>query len=153
MKTAGEIVHYLNDTGANIYRLSESFGFADNTLRNRLLKLGYEENDEGQWQYSGSPDTEPSDEDVTTKRRVKSKKRIDEGCLDETGSSSQKPSVHQALMELDLNAENVRTTISVQSDSLEGLKEFAKKTRLRISDLHTLAIHELLMKYDSDDCR
>ena len=53
-------------------------------------------------------------------------------------------------MQLNLTNKGVRTTITIQSEYIEEMKALAAKTRLRLSDLYTLAIHELLEKYRSN---
>ncbi|WP_084786809.1 ribbon-helix-helix domain-containing protein [Bacillus tuaregi] len=54
-------------------------------------------------------------------------------------------------MKLDLSSKAERTTITIQPAYLNQLKELSIKTRLRMSDLYTLALHELLDKYDVND--
>ena len=149
MKTAGEIIHHLNETGANVYDVSKQFGLADTTLRARLIKLGYEVNQEGKWKYVGDSGVEPADEDVVSKKRLPTTKRSNPSPQVEAISS--KSTIHQALMGLDLTKEGVRTTITTQSECLEEMKALATKTRLRISDLYTLAIQEFLDKYRSGE--
>lgn len=144
MKTAGEIVQYLNETGANIYEVSKQFGLADTTLRARLIKLGYELNQEGKWEYTGDPDKEPVDEDVVTKKRM-AKSKVSPSIS--RININHNPTIHQALMQLDLTNKGIRTTVTIQPEYIEKMKELAEKTRLRLSDLYTLAIYELLEKY------
>lgn len=148
MKTAGEIINHLNESGANIYEVSKQFGLADTTLRARLIKLGYSLNQEGEWEYTGDSDKEPVDEDVVSKKRMTTPKNppVTSQVLN-TGDNN---TIHQALMELDLTNKGVRTTIKIQPEYIEEMKGLAAKTRLRLSDLYTLAVHELLSKYGSN---
>jgi Ribbon-helix-helix domain len=148
MKTAGEIVRYLNETGANVYELSKELGLAETTLRSRLLKLGYRMNQEGQWYFPGDPDKEPKDADIVSKKRMIIPKDLHSRPR-EIVKVSAEANIHQALMRLDLTGKGVRTTITIQPEYLEGMKELAAKTRLRISDLYSLAIREFLDKYHS----
>ena len=149
VKTAGEIIHYLNEKGANVYEVSKQFGLADTTLRARLIKLGYEVNQEGKWKYAGDSGVEPADEDVVSKKRMATslEPRNNAGNV----NVSPQPSIHQVLMQLDLSGKGVRTTITIQPEYLEEMKELSAKTRLRLSDLYTLAICELLEKYLSKE--
>lgn len=148
MKTAGEIINHLNESGANIYEVSKQFGLADTTLRARLINLGYSLNQEGEWEYTGDSDKEPVDEDVVSKKRMTTPKNppVTSQVLN-TGDNN---TIHQALMELDLTNKGVRTTIKIQPEYIEEMKGLAAKTRLRLSDLYTLAVHELLSKYGSN---
>jgi hypothetical protein len=147
MKKAGEIINHLNETRANIYELSKQFGLGDTTLRRRLIKLGYALNQRGEWEYTGDPDKEPVDEDVVTKKRMATPKNPLVTHQVNTGGNI---TIHQALMELDLTNKGVRTTIKIQPEYIEEMKELAAKTRLRLSDLYTLAVYELLEKYRSN---
>jgi hypothetical protein len=152
MKTAGEIIQYLNETHTNVYELSKTLGLAETTIRQRLLKLGYTIGNDGIWSFSGDPDMEPIKEDVVSgKRRQGRKKGFEIEDFNRGNHLVDKPNVHQALMELDLDVEDVRTTISIHPESLENLKKFAKKTRLKLSDLYSLALFEFLNKYDIQD--
>lgn len=145
MKTAGEIIHYLNESGANIYEVSKQYGLGDTTLRARLINLGYEMNQEGKWEYMGNPDKEPVDEDVVSKKRMTTLKKTNKPSQDVDNVS--KINIHQALMQLNLSTKSVRTTIALQPEYIDEMKELANKTRLRLSDLYTLAVYELLEKY------
>lgn len=137
MKTAEEFIHYLNETGANIYEVSKSVGLGDTTLRSRLLKLGYVLDEDGKWRFSGDPEKEPKNEDVVSKKRMTIAKDIKLPHIKNNGNIST-PNVHQALMDLDLTGKVVRTTITIQPENLERLREFSHKSRLRISDLYSL---------------
>lgn len=149
MKTAGEIIQYLNETHTNIYELSKQLGLGETTLRQRLLRLGYTIGNDGVWSFSADPDLEPIKEDVVSgKRRQNLRKDFESKEFTQRDYIVVKPNVHQALMELDLDVEGVRTTLSIHPDSLEQLKKFAKKTRLKLSDLYSLALFEFLDKYD-----
>lgn len=151
MKTAGEIVQYLNETGANVYELSESLGLARTTLRARLKNLGYKINEEGLWTYEGSVDDEPFNVDIVTKKRLTNTRlNSSTASIALKEEAYAKPNIHDALMQLDLTEKGIRTTISIQPDYLKGIKELATKSRLRLSDLYTLAIYELLEKYRSN---
>ena len=149
MKTAGEIIQYINETSANVYELSKDFGLAETTLRSRLIKLGFEVSKEGVWQYAGDPDKEPVDEDVVSKMRMTASKESRRKSKDVIDFS--KPTIHQTLMQLDLTKKSVRTTITIQPEYMEEMKKLATNTRLRLSDLYTLAIYEFLDKYYSDE--
>ncbi|MFS0687812.1 ribbon-helix-helix domain-containing protein [Sporosarcina sp. 179-K 8C2 HS] len=145
MKTAGEVINYLNETGANVYEVSEQLGLGTSTLRTRLIRLGFKEQ-EGKWGYTGDSDKEPKDIDVVSKKRMTTAKKI--STVTRESNISKDHSIHEALMQLNLtNKAAVRTTVTLQSDYIEEMKVLATKTRLRLSDLYTLAIHELLNKY------
>ncbi|WP_172713578.1 ribbon-helix-helix domain-containing protein [Geobacillus sp. E263] len=146
MKTAGEIVCYLNETGANIYELSEELGLGRTTLRSRLLKLGYQVNQDGKWYYAGDPDKETKDVDIMSKKRMTIPKKAYTSPQVAVNVSTES-NIHQALMQLDLTQKGVRTTITIQPEYLEGMKELSVRTRLRLSDLYALAIYEFLNKY------
>jgi len=148
MKTAGEIINYLNESGANIYEVSKQFGLADTTLSARLIKLGYELNQEGEWEYTGDSENEPLDEDVVSKKRMTTQKSPP--TMSEEVNIVSKITIHQALMQLNLTNKGIRTTITIQPEYIEEMKELAIKTRLRLSDLYTLAVYELLEKYRSN---
>lgn len=151
MRIAGEIVQHLNETGANIYELSERLGLSRTTLRARLIKLGYKVNEEGLWSYVGNPNDEPYDVDIVSKKRLtNTKQSSNTATMTVKGDLYARPNIHDALMQLDLNTKGIRTTISIQPAYLEEIKDLAAKTRLRLSDLYTLAIYELLEKYDLD---
>ncbi|WP_404996433.1 ribbon-helix-helix domain-containing protein [Caldifermentibacillus hisashii] len=152
MKFAGEIVQHLNETGANVYELSERLGLSRTTLRARLIKLGYEVNGEGLWNYKGNPEDEPYNVDIVSINRLISKKQSSNAvATTRKDALNTRPNIHDALMQLDLQEKGIRTTISIQPAYLEGIKELAAKTRLRLSDLYTLAIYELLEKYQTND--
>ncbi|MDH2882513.1 ribbon-helix-helix domain-containing protein [Bacillus cytotoxicus] len=152
MKTAGEIIQYLNETHTSIYELSKTLGLGDTTLRQRLIRLGYQLGNDGMWSFSGDQDKEPIKEDVVSgKRRQSMRKDFESKDFTQVDRIVVKPNVHQALMELNLDVEGVRTTISIHPDSLEQLKKFARKTRLKLSDLYSLALFEFLEKYDIQD--
>ncbi|MDS9470896.1 ribbon-helix-helix domain-containing protein [Sporosarcina pasteurii] len=148
MKTAEEIINHLNATGANVYDLSEQLGFGRSTLQGRLKRLMYKVNQEGRWVYTGDPDEEPKDVDVVSKKRMTTAKTTQtvSGVL----NVSRDLSIHEALMQLKLVDKGVRTTITIQPEYMEEMKMLATKTRLRLSDLYTLAIYELLEKYHSN---
>lgn len=145
MKTAGEIINYLNESGANIYEVSNQFGLADTTLRARLIKLGYKMNQEGNWEYTGDSDKDPMGEDVVSKKRMTTPKRP--LTMSQEVDSADNTTIHQALMQLNLTNNGVRTTITIQPEYIEEMKQLSTKTRLRLSDLYTLAVYELLEKY------
>lgn len=147
MKTASEVVHHLNETGKCIYDLSKKFGIARSTLYQRLKRLGYILNQENKWVYDGNPEIDPGDVDVISKGRMK----IPEGLSKNPSRVEIKDdlNIHQALMRININNENVRTTISFQSEYRDKMKKLSEQTRLRLTDLYTLAIHELLEKYGS----
>lgn len=147
MKTAGEIVIYLNESSANVYELSESLGLARTTLRARLIQLGYEKNIEGIWEYTGDSDKEPIEVDIVTRNRIIKTKQPNNALIEFKRNPHAQLNIHEALMQLDLAASSERTTISLQPEYLHAMKELAAKTRLRLSDLYTLAIYELLEKY------
>lgn len=148
MKKAGEIINHLNETGANIYEVSKQFGLGDTTLRGRLIKLGYALNPEGEWEYTGDSDKEPVDEDVVSKKRMTAPKNLP--VTSQVPNIGGNITIHQALMQLNLSNEGVRTTIKIQPEYIDEMKELAAKTRLRLSDLYTLAVYELLEKYRSN---
>lgn len=149
MKTAGEVIQYLNETGANVYELSKSFEFAETTLRSRLFKLGYRVNQEGKWYFNGDPDMEPKDVDIVSKKRMTIPKKPYTSPRVAVNVSAES-NIHQALMQLDLTQKGVRTTITIQPEYLEEMKELSVRTRLRLSDLYALAIYEFLNKYHPD---
>lgn len=151
MKTAGEIIRHLNETGENVYDLSESLGLYRTTLRGRLIKLGYKMDEEGCWSYEGDSDDGSFNVDIVTKKRLTNMKQANNTAAMTFKSSYTKPNIHEALMQLDLDPKRIRTTISIQHEYLEGIKGLAARTRLRLSDLYTLAIFELLEKYHSED--
>ena len=145
MQTAGEIVQHLNETRCNIYELSEQLGLGKTTLRARLKKLGHLENHVGVWMYGGDALTEPGDADVVTGKRMVVAK---DASVQETQVVVQTQlTIHQSLMQLDLNEKPVRTTISLRSNQIESMKQLANATRLRLNDVYSLAIAEFLERY------
>ena len=142
MRTAGEIVKHLNETRCNIYVLSEQLGLGRTTLRARLLKLGYEEAQDGVWQYQGDDLLESADVDVVTSKRVVVAKEVSN--LDLIAPNL---SIHDALMHLDLTEKATRTTISLRSHQIELMKTLADTTRLRLNDVYSLAISQFLERY------
>lgn len=145
MRTASEVVQYLNETRCNIYELSEQLGFGKSTLRARLKKLGYSENQTGVWVYTGDALMEPVDEDVVTGKRMVVAKNASAHDFDDMIQPP--PNIHQSLMQLDLNEKIKRTTVSIPENLLSAMKVLAKKTRLQPSDVYTLAIAEFLERY------
>src|SRR5699024_4289350 len=148
MKNAGEVINHLNETVANIYELSKQCGLGDTTLRARLKKLGYALNHEGKWEYTGDLDKEPVDEDVVSKKRMTTPKNLP--VTSQVPNIGGNITIHQALMQLNLSNEGVRTTIKIHPEYIDEMKDLAAKTRLRLSDLYTLAVYELLEKYRSN---
>lgn len=145
MRTASEVVQHLNETRCNIYVLSEKLGLGKTTLRARLKKLDYAENQDGVWVYTGDALTEPIDEDVVTGKRMVVAKNA---TAHDFGDMVQPPpNIHQSLMQLDLNKKIKRTTVSIPENLLSAMKVLAKKTRLQPSDVYTLAIAEFLERY------
>ncbi|MER2006806.1 MAG: hypothetical protein ABS939_05075 [Psychrobacillus sp.] len=142
MRTAGEIVMHLNETRCNIYALSEQLGLGRTTLRARLLKLGYEERQDGVWAYQGDDLLEAADVDVVTSKRVVVAKEVSNRDVIEPNLS-----IHDALMHLDLSEDVKRTTISLRIHHLEMMKTLADNTRLRLNDVYSLAIVQLLDRY------
>ncbi|MEK4629007.1 hypothetical protein MKZ17_12440 [Solibacillus sp. FSL R7-0682] len=142
MRTAGEIVMHLNETRCNIYELSERLGLGRTTLRARLLKLGYEELQDGIWAYQGDDLLESADVDVVTSKRVVVAKEVPRPEVPKPNLS-----IHDALMDLDLTENEKRTTISLRSHHLEMMKTLADNTRLRLNDVYSLAIAQLLERY------
>lgn len=69
MRTASEVVQYLNETRCNNYELSEQLDFGGSTLRARLKQWGYAENHVGVWMYEGNASMEPADADGVTSKR------------------------------------------------------------------------------------
>lgn len=143
MRTAGEIVKYLNETRCNIYALSEQLSLGRTTLRSRLKKLGYEENHEGVWIYEGDDLLASSDVDVVTTKRVVVTKDASDSALVESITS-----IHEALMHLDLTEKPTRTTISLRRHQIEAMKQLADSTRLRLNDVYSLAIAQFLTRYE-----
>lgn len=145
MRTAGEIIHYLNENDANIYELNKQVGLGDTTLRSRLMKLGYKPNQDGEWMYTGDADKEPVGEDVVSKGRMQGARGTSR--ITKETNIINESTIHEALMKLDLTNKSVRSTITIQPEYMAQMKELASKTRLRLSDLYTLAIYEFLNKY------
>lgn len=146
MKTAGEVVQYLNETGANIYALSESFGLGKTTLRKRLMNLGYTQSTTGAWMYAGDASTDPSNEDVVSKKRMVTSRDSSES--NAMHKSHSQMTIHQSLMQLNLSENTTRTTVTIADSQIKEMKELATVTRLRLSDIYSLAIAEFLEKYD-----
>lgn len=142
MRTAGEIVKYLNETRCNIYALSEQLGLGRTTLRSRLKKLRYEENHEGVWIYEGDDLLASSDVDVVTSKRVVVAKDTSNDALVDPATN-----IHMALMHLNLTEKPTRTTISLRSHQIEAMKTLADSTRLRLNDVYSLAIAQILERY------
>lgn len=143
MRTATEVVHYLNENSISVYDLSEQLGLGRTTLRTRLMNLGYTLNAVDDWVYSGDALTEPGDVDVTSKRMVVAKNSTRSKTKDEQS----KITIHQSLMQLNLNDQTTRTTISILDSQIKEMKKLATATRLRLSDVYSLAIAEFLEKY------
>lgn len=149
MHTASEVVHYLNENSISVYDLSEQLGLGRTTLRARLKNLGYTQNAVDDWVYSGDALTEPGDEDVVSnKRMVVAKDSTKSNAMHEQQT---KITIHQSLMQLNLNDQTTRTTISILDSQIKEMKELAAATRLRLSDVYSLAIAEFLNKYSNEN--
>lgn len=146
MKTANEIVRHLNETGQSVYDLSEELGLSRTTLYQRLKRLGYlEDKENNKWFYDGDQENEAGYTDVVTRiRKTASKGSVKN--LDKVEAKVEL-NIHEALMNIDIGNESVRTTISIPAEYRDKMKELSERTRLRLTDLYALAIDELLKKY------
>lgn len=145
-KYASEVVQHLNSSNSNIYEMSEQMGMGRTSLRRKLINLGYELNPEGKWVFTGNHDDEPLNVNLTQRLSLK-RKNNQSPKQQPSGALAKEISLYEAVMSLN-NDNQIRTTIVVDKDLVYQTKQLAERTKLKLSDLYSLALHELVEKYD-----
>ncbi len=141
-----DVVQYLNSSNANIYSLSEEMGLGKTSLRRKLISLGYELNSDGKWVFNGKPENEPLNTDLT--KRLSLKKKNKQTPKQNNKTLSKEISLYEAVMGMDYNNQ-IRTTIVVEEELVHKTKQIAERSKLKLSDLYSLALHDLVEQYDS----
>ncbi|UQD53392.1 hypothetical protein C0971_16220 [Bacillus methanolicus] len=141
MRYADEVVAFLNTNGANIYEVSVNLGLGRTSLRKKLLNIGYIQDNQGCWVFNGPPDQEPRNVDVTKRLNINKRNEVAK-----EPNKVENTSIYNRILEIDDN-KKIRTTIVVDGEQIGKMKDLAKRYKLKISDLYSLALMEFTQKY------